>query len=120
MTDIIKHSDEVKVEEHDNEFDPWTEWGLGCVGYNGQIDTDVINILKRIREKKFCTDIAKELNLPAQYVELIQSILASHDIVEYGTSPRGCWFNMSEIEADAYIKKWEDFYFRQYNENYDA
>lgn len=112
MSDIKKEEDELKVEETDTEFDPWLELGLYAVSYNSQIDADVINVLKCVKQKKFSTDIAKELNLPDQYVELIMSILASKNILEYGTSPRGGWFNMSNEEADAYIKKWEDYYYR--------
>lgn len=98
-------------------WNPWEEWGLNCVCYTSQIDEDMINILKCIRDKKYMSAIAKELNLQEQYVEFIQCILASKNIVEYGTSPRGCWFNENpyhkEIEAikpDAYIAEWEKYY----------
>ena len=69
-------------------------WGLiSCGGYNSEVDEDVINVAKLIRDKRpiFYTDIAKELNLKPTHVELIQYILCSLDFAEYGTSPRGCW-----------------------------
>lgn len=101
-----------------SDWDPWEEWGLGCVGYNGQIDVDVIKTLKAIRDKKFNTDIAEKLGLPEQYIELIQSILASKGVTEYGTSPRGCWFR-PDIDADAYIQAWEDYYTRTWESEDD-
>jgi hypothetical protein len=92
-----------------NEFDPWEEFGLRCVNYNSQIDEDMINVMKCIKNKKYNSDIAVELNLSEQYVELLQSILCSKNICEYGTSPRGCWF-MHSIDADEYINKWQEYY----------
>ena len=91
------------------ELDPWTDLGLHCVGYSSKIDSDMIVVLRGIRAKRFCTDIAQENHLSAEYVELLQSILASADIVEYGTSPRGCFF-MDDKRADEYIKMWETYY----------
>ena len=99
-------------------WNPWEEWGLGCVCYTSKIDEDMINILKCIRDKMYMQSIAHKLNLQEQYVEFIQCILASKDIVEYGTSPRGCWFNTyppeKAINADEYIAKWEKYYQEQW------
>jgi hypothetical protein len=77
--------------------DDWNFWGdtakLSCVGYNGAIDHDALGVLRGIAAGKFCDDIATELNLPRQYVELLQSIFCSVGWADYGTSPRGCWID---------------------------
>lgn len=97
-----------------NEFDPWQEWGLDCVSYTSQIDEDVINIMECIKYKMYCSDISIKLNLPEQYIELIQSILCSKDICEYGTSPRGCWFINT---PEQYINKWKEYYKNKWEGN---
>jgi len=65
---------------------------LGVIApYNMRIDHDALAVLKGIVAGKFNSDIAKELDLPEQYVELLQTLFCSADWAEYGTSPRGCW-----------------------------
>ncbi len=65
--------------------------GMQCVGYDEQIDIDFLNVLMLIKEKISYYEIAKRLELPEQYIELIQSIFCSAGWCEYGTSPRACW-----------------------------
>jgi glucan biosynthesis protein len=93
--------------------DEWHFWSdeakLSCVGYSSRLDYDALNVLKGIAEKKYNTDIAQELGLPEQYVELLQSIFCSVDWCEYGTSPRGCWIDPSK-DADELIAKFERYY----------
>lgn len=99
---------------------PWDTMNTSYVGYNSQIDLDAINVLKLIRKKKFNIDIASELNLPQQYVELLQCIFVSADneIFDYGSSPRGVWMNdhTSEMaeKCDAYVKAWEEYYIKKW------
>ncbi len=73
-----------------------------------------------IRDKKYNSDIAIELDMSTSHVELIQYILCSADICEYGTSPRGCWFNTyppeKAIDADEYIAKWKEYYQQKWNQ----
>lgn len=99
-----------------SEWDFWDdEAELHCVGYNSQIDEDMLAVLKGIAAKKFNSDIAAELGLPEQYVELMQSIFCSVGWAEYGTSPRGCWIDPTHdagsliAKYDAYVqKRWRD------------
>lgn len=73
----------------------WDFWlheaKLACVGYSSGIDYHLIAVWRGIMANKFSTQIAEELNLSGEYVELLQSIFCSADWAEYGTSPRGCW-----------------------------
>lgn len=91
-------------------WDFWEEVGLSCVSYNSQIDEDALAVLKGIRANKYNTEIAAELGLPAQYVELLQSIFCSAGWCEYGTSPRGCWLKeYDDAKADAMVAKFEAY-----------
>jgi len=96
------------------EWDFWEdEAKINCVAYNSQIDQDLINIFKLISEGKFNTKIAKELDLPDQYVELMQSILCHADWCDYGTSPRGCWIDHKKDKLEL-IEKLEKYYFNRW------
>ena len=88
----------------DIEFDMWEVLHVSCAGYNSKIDEDMIGVLCGIRDKKFSTDIANDLKLPEEYVELLQAIVCSAGLAEYGTSPRGCWFDY-HLCADEFIEK---------------
>lgn len=76
---------------------PTSAWGdclkLSCGGYNGAVDDDVLAVMRLIADCRpiYVTEIAAETGLAPNYVELIQYILCSADLCEYGTSPRGCW-----------------------------
>lgn len=95
-------------------FDPWQALGLSCLSYNSAIDEQAILVLKGIRDKLFCDDIAKKHDMSPEYVELLQSIFCGADWCEYGTSPRGCWFvhDRGEAWADDLITAWEEYYQR--------
>jgi hypothetical protein len=102
--------------EQEDEWDFWTdEAELGCVGYNSEIDTDALAVLKAIQAGKFNSDIATELGLPTQYVELLQSIFCSVGWGEYGTSPRGCWI-AHEHDANALVTKFEAYVERRWGD----
>jgi hypothetical protein len=107
------------TDQEQEEPDFWELVGLHCVGYNSQIDEDALAVLKGIAVGKYCTDIANELGLPAQYVELLQSIFCSADWCEYGTSPRGCWIN-PKLDAGAVVDWFEGYVQRQWRRDGDA
>jgi hypothetical protein len=60
-------------------------------------------------EPSFLTDIMKRLDLPEKYVELIQYILCSAGLCDYGTSPRGCFF-IDRAAARQFIEKCEKYF----------
>lgn len=65
---------------------------IAMITYNGEIDRDIINILRETTTDDFyLTSIAKKLALPLKYVELIQTILEEGRFTDCGTSPRGSW-----------------------------
>lgn len=68
---------------------------LNSLTYNGEIDQDIINVLKETAHPVdfFYTKIADRLSLNPRYVELILHYLSELDLVDYGTSPRGSWIN---------------------------
>lgn len=82
----------------------WDFWNdeakLYCVGYNGQIDYDLICVWLGVVDGQFNSDIAKRLELSDQYVELLQSVFCSVRWANYGTSPRGCWPDEKEKAAE--------------------
>jgi len=66
--------------------------GLDCFGYCGDINDDILNVIKTLNsEHLFVTELAKKLNLGQKYVELIQYAICHADLADYGGSPRGCW-----------------------------
>lgn len=66
-----------------------------CGGYNGSIDDLMLNVLELSDSQKYenswYAHIAKKAGVPEDYVELINYVLCSADLMEYGTSPRGAW-----------------------------
>jgi hypothetical protein len=112
--------------EDDEEFhgDKWAFWEdakISCASYNAQIDLDALNVLLCIRGKMFNSTIAAKLNLPDQYVELIQSIFCSADWCEYGGSPRGCWMlPHDDIGRDARVKKFAAYVFGKWFQSISA
>ena len=76
----------------------WHIFGLNCGGYNGEIDYDIFNVLcflfehrDNVEVSKYVDNIAKNTGLDPKYVELIQYIICSSELADYGTSPRGCF-----------------------------
>ena len=80
---------------------------IKCGGYNSEVDDDIINVMRVIRDDRpaFYTDIAEKLQMKPPHVELIQYILCSMDFAEYGTSPRGCWLTE---KGEKMLKEVED------------
>jgi len=75
-------------------------------GYNGEIDLEILEVMRLLKKKRpiYCTDVAKELGLKPTHVELINYILATLGLAEYGTSPRGCWLTE---KGEEYLKIFE-------------
>lgn len=90
-------------------FDPWAVFD-GIVGaYDGAIDQMAIATLEAVRDQKTFDLLKGESGL---FVQFFLHILAGHDYVEYGTSPRGAWFTHGAVDAlaDEWISKWRAWY----------
>lgn len=102
-----------KSAEVDDDFSFWHRLGLSNP-YNKRIDDDVLAVLKAVAvEGAFNDGVAKDLGLPEQYVEMIQTLLCDIGWCEYGTSPRGCWIDgphpqavIAWLEADI-ARRWK-------------
>lgn len=76
----------------------WDILGIECGGYNSDTDNDVFHVLvflymyrNNSGVSKFVDNIAKYTGMSESHVELIQYIICSRELADYGTSPRGCW-----------------------------
>ncbi|MCH2074226.1 MAG: hypothetical protein MK130_05115 [Puniceicoccaceae bacterium] len=77
--------------------------GVGCGGYNSEVDDSVISVVERMLRKEFFAENVHE--------ELISYILCSADLAEYGTSPRGAWIchDIADLMPAA-LERWkQDF-----------
>jgi Mn-dependent DtxR family transcriptional regulator len=62
------------------------------ITYDSELDDDIIHVLFRIeRDEINYRDIAKSLELPENYVQLIMHVTSELGLTEYGTSPRNSW-----------------------------
>jgi hypothetical protein len=102
---------EEEFTQDEDEFDMWNELGVPCGGYSSRIDFLVIEIMKNLQFPilPYVTDIAKKLEVSEDFVELVQYILCSKDLFEYGVSPRGC-FPKSYDQVKEFIEKCEEQY----------
>lgn len=101
-------------DENGDYWDPWEALDLRCCSYSSEIDQNAIDVLRGIRDKLYCTDIAERTGMTPAHVELFQSIFCGKDWAEYGTSPRAC-FAMAEDFPDL-ITAWEAYYEREWKE----
>jgi hypothetical protein len=71
----------------------WDQLGLDCCGHNSAVDDQIVAVLELVSGPDFIfnDDIAEKTGMTKEHVELIQYLLCSADLAEYGTSPRGCW-----------------------------
>ena len=97
------------------EFDMWESFKIRCGGYNSATDWNMINVMECVLDGNFNSDIALKLSIDTEHVELIQYILCSCDLCEYGTSPRGCFPKNRESFKSfidkcktATVKKWSE------------
>lgn len=122
--------------EKETEFDFWEQrLKLPCRCYNSVIDRHIYTVAKEIIDARKADafmgnpEIAKELQLQPEYVELIQYCLADihyppkegenyyhGNPFTYGTSPRGLFVN-NEKNADLFLEEFRKYYFAQWKEN---
>lgn len=106
-------------QEGNEYYNPWNAMGVHCGGYGGDVDWDIIRVLRIIggprESSRYNLDIAKETGLAPNHVELIQYLLCSADWCDYGTSPRGCFPNYGNDFA-ALIAAWEGYYVHHWGE----
>jgi hypothetical protein len=101
-------------DENGEYWDPWETLDQRCLSYSSEIDQNAIDVLRGIRDKLYCSDIAARTGMSESHVELLQSIFCGKDWAGYGTSPRGC-FPMADDFRDI-ITAWEDYYERKWGE----
>lgn len=73
-----------------SEGDIWLAIECNCGGYNGYWDDILLKVIKDLRSEN-PENIFLEGKKYQNEVEIINYILCSADICEYGTSPRFCW-----------------------------
>jgi len=73
---------------HSEVFDPWEDVITGIYGnYSSESDDLMIEALEAVRDKATFAFIDKR----GFVAEFILYVLAGHDLIDYGTSPRGGW-----------------------------
>lgn len=77
------------------------------ITYSMALDTDLLNVLEMAAGSgdKYYSDIARKLELDGKYVELLQHVLCTLDLCDYGTSPRGCWATETGLKYLEHRKK---------------
>ena len=98
--------------------DTWDFWedeaAIDCVSYNARIDIDAYQVLQGIALGHGNKQIADDLKLPEQYVELLQSIFCSVGWCDYGTSPRACWIDHRHSK-DELVEKYAKYIERRWS-----
>lgn len=63
------------------------------IGYDDAIVADFYAVLRLLRDARpiYYTAIAERMGLDQKYVHLVLEVIASKDLTEYGSSPRGSW-----------------------------
>lgn len=80
------------LDEKKDDVGLWDVLGISCGDYNTAIDEHILSVMEEINKGPcFVTDLSETLGLDRHYVELIQYLICSAEMGEYGTSPRGCW-----------------------------
>lgn len=86
----------------------WQVIECNCGGYNGELDDLLFAVLYDLKHEK--EGIFQNDKKHQNYVELVNYILCSADICEYGTSPRFCWLTQyGEKVLELYEKQAEMF-----------
>lgn len=94
LSDISLGIEEIERQIDNDEYsdiDTLTLMGFNYSSYNSKVYDELRGVISCVANRKFNSEIAKELNLTESHVELIQYILCDKKLVDYGTSPRGCW-----------------------------
>ncbi|MGE7368314.1 hypothetical protein ACQKKX_04485 [Neorhizobium sp. NPDC001467] len=100
------------------EFSPHEAIGVPFASYNSDIDDDILNVMRGVRDGLFCTDIAEKHGMSRTHVELIQAILCGAELANYGTSPRGSFVNLDSKDIfHRLLGYWERLQAADYDEN---
>lgn len=94
LSDISLGIEEIERQINHNEssdIDTLTLMGFNYSTYNTKVYNELRGVISCIANGEFNSGIAKKLDLTESHVELIQYILCDKGLVDYGTSPRGCW-----------------------------
>lgn len=98
----------------DDVFDPWGDVFDGISGgYSSQSDAIAIEALEAARDRT-TFDFISRVGFAGEFMLYV---LAGHGMVNYGTSPRGCW--PDETIADLWqslIDKWLAYYVAYWGE----
>lgn len=94
----------------------WELVGCKCGGYNGYLDKlllDVVADIKKEKESKGIFLYGKEDEEKKAKIEIINYMLCSEDMADYGSSPRFPWLTeYGKVVLDLYdkqkIPKWLD------------
>lgn len=94
-------------EHHGDEcFNPWEDVIDGIYGqYSSQSDALFIAALEAVRDNN-TFDFIDEVGFAG---ELALYILAGHGFLEYGTSPRGGWWELGDHLLIRLISKWKRY-----------
>lgn len=97
--------EKVANDQEDEDTFLWDALKVPLGGYNSEVNNDILKVMCLIQLGKFNTDISQETGMTKAHVELIQYILCSADLADYGTSPRGCWLTKEGKELLKRITK---------------
>ena len=94
-------------EHPDGCFDPWGDVIRGIHGdYSSESDRLMLGALEAVRDRTTFEFIEQE----GFAGEFMFYVLAGHGLTDYGTSPRGGWFNLDFPELlDPLIEKWRAY-----------
>lgn len=100
-------------------FDPWLAFDNIIGAYDSTIDQMAIATLEALRDQKPFEIQDGEHGLFAQF---FLHVLAGHDYVDYGTSPRGAFptFNGTDVLIGPWIEKWKAWYAVYWGEPYEC
>jgi hypothetical protein len=98
----------------------WDYIGTFGGSYSSAVDADMINVLRGIRDGLYNTEIADKYEMAPTHVEFIQYQICGSalDLVDYGTSPRGCYDNTKGALSE-FIAMFEDQYEREWKSRHD-
>ncbi|TPM58950.1 hypothetical protein FJ959_08725 [Mesorhizobium sp. B2-2-4] len=99
-------------------FDPWDAFD-GIVGaYDSEIDAPAIKTLEAVRDR---TTFDLQNGKHGLFVQFFLHILAGHNYVDYGTSPRGAFptYKATDILWSEWIEKWRAWYSINWDEYLD-
>ncbi|MGO7273906.1 hypothetical protein ACCT18_01210 [Rhizobium ruizarguesonis] len=100
------------------EFSPYEAIGVPYASYNSDIDDDILNVMRGVRDRMYCSDIATKYGMSPSHVELIQALLIGAALADYGSSPRGSFINHDAKDVfHRLLKYWERLQSVEYDEN---